>query len=143
VIEFLNRRPKGFMPYLHDSCTFFAVKHEGERVAIGVIEPCDGRAFIDMGEGVVSIHMTVTKWSHSIFKTLLKDWEGAVQVLKARGVRKLIATGSNGYDKKWFKFASRFGFPWPSERGLQMGTVCYIAQDLRDAGCESYPLKRR
>jgi hypothetical protein len=125
MIEFLKKRPKGFMPYLHDSCTFFAVKHEGERVALGALEPCN-----DMGKGVISIHLRVNRWSPSIFKTLMRDWEGAVQVLKARGVRKLIATGSNGYDKKWFKLASRFGFPWPSERGLQMGTVLYVAQDL-------------
>ena len=68
-----------------------------------------------MLEDVVMVHLEVTRWSHTILKSLLDDWEDSKNFMRKKGAKQAFTTreGTIEEHRRWLKFIKHFGFDNP------------------------------
>ncbi len=103
MINKLTYRPEE-MKHLFADNVFFAVSDEN-----GVY--CYVALGLKHNEGLV--HINVLRWSKTVRKAILMDWELILKYCRAHGCKRLTAANDDYQDKRWPKFIKLFGFPPP------------------------------
>jgi hypothetical protein len=63
------------------------------------------------------LHLEVTRWNHTVFKELKRDWVFAKNIIRSFGCSMVVLTkaGNLANQKSYKKLIKSFGFPEPTE----------------------------
>ena len=69
-----------------------------------------GHVLLNFETRKCTVHLSVSRWSASILKSMKSDWEEVKEICRSRDCKKLFAVNPAGEDNKWYRFIKHFGF---------------------------------